>query len=352
MKRLLLLIGFFAVVTPAFAEAASISRRDGYLLIWQAIRRPAVEVRETPFTDVPEGAPGFLEITYGKARGMIEDDDTAFYPDSPLYLDDALVWLFRTRNTEVYDPETEEGMGDVIDVEDVPELLKRYPIASLDPNTQLTEEQLMNLMRDLDQKLKEEIHEASLYSEKFQGKGTAFGEAFDMHQLTAAHRTFPANTFVKVTNIENGKSVTVRVNDRGPWVSGRDIDLSLASFLQIAERAKGKINVRFERVGDISFANVCGDERYQRRIGRDVLLNPGIPHRLKLGESINLSAEKYFVIRSVTYPDGTVTAFENWIDPEETFPFHPSVAGLYTFKIASARGSVRNLTMNVVACGQ
>ncbi len=269
-------------------------------------------------------------------------------------LSDALLWLFRTRNAEVVDPDTGDGMGDIIEMDDLPALLVKYPVASLEPDTALSEEQFMNIMRDLDQKMKDEEHEASLYSEKFQGKGTAFGESFDMNQLTAAHRTFPGNTLVKVTNVENNKSVVVRINDRGPYVVGRDMDLSLASFLQIADRAKGKIQVRFERMGDVTLVDNCAntESSYQRRIGQGVVLNPGIPNTLKLGESINLSAEKFFVMRSVLYPDGTMTPLENWIGPDETFPFTPSVTGNYTFKIGSANGRVREMTMNVVKCGQ
>ena len=86
------------------------------------------------------------------------------------------------------------------------------------------------MMRLLDQKLRDEVHEVSLYGEQFHGDGTAFGEKFDMYALTAAHRSFPHNTLVKVTNVENEKTVTVRINDRGPYVEGRDMDLSVAAF--------------------------------------------------------------------------------------------------------------------------
>ena len=67
---------------------------------------------------------------------------------------------------------------------------------------------------------------ASWYGQQHQGRPTASGEAFDMNKLTAAHRTLPFGTRLRVTNVENGKSVVVRVNDRGPHVSGRVLDLS------------------------------------------------------------------------------------------------------------------------------
>ena len=74
---------------------------------------------------------------------------------------------------------------------------------------------------------------ASWYGPGFHGRQTANGERFNQGALTAAHRSFPHNTLVKITNAENGKSVTVRINDRGPFVQGRDMDLSLASFVLI-----------------------------------------------------------------------------------------------------------------------
>ncbi|MES2765984.1 MAG: septal ring lytic transglycosylase RlpA family protein [Bacteroidota bacterium] len=67
---------------------------------------------------------------------------------------------------------------------------------------------------------------ASYYADKFDGRTTANGEIFDQNELTAAHRTFPFGTVLKVTNIKNNRSVVVRVNDRGPFAEGRILDLS------------------------------------------------------------------------------------------------------------------------------
>lgn len=70
---------------------------------------------------------------------------------------------------------------------------------------------------------------ASWYGPDFHGKRTASGERFDMNDLTAAHRTLPFGTRVRVRNTRNGREVVVRINDRGPWISGRIIDLSKAA---------------------------------------------------------------------------------------------------------------------------
>jgi rare lipoprotein A len=72
----------------------------------------------------------------------------------------------------------------------------------------------------------EQTGEASSYGQEFQGKTTANGEKFDKNDLTAAHPTLPLGTKAKVTNLKNGRSVDVRINDRGPYVKGRDIDVS------------------------------------------------------------------------------------------------------------------------------
>jgi rare lipoprotein A len=87
---------------------------------------------------------------------------------------------------------------------------------------------------------------ASWYGGKFQGRRTASGEIFDTRQLTAAHKSLPFGTWVLVTNLENGRSVTVRINDRGPFVAGRVIDLSLAAASAIGLAGRGVAAVRLE----------------------------------------------------------------------------------------------------------
>lgn len=89
---------------------------------------------------------------------------------------------------------------------------------------------------------------ASWYGKKFQGKKTASGEKFDMHKLTAAHRTLPFGTRVKVTRIDNGKNVVVKINDRGPFVEGRIIDLSKAAAKKLDMINTGVARVRIKVV--------------------------------------------------------------------------------------------------------
>jgi rare lipoprotein A len=74
---------------------------------------------------------------------------------------------------------------------------------------------------------------ASWYGDDYHGKRTANGEIYNQYKLTAAHRTLPFNTLVRVTNLKNGRSVVVRINDRGPFIRGRIIDLSYAAAGEI-----------------------------------------------------------------------------------------------------------------------
>lgn len=89
---------------------------------------------------------------------------------------------------------------------------------------------------------------ASWYGHQFNGRKTANGERFDMNAMTAAHRTLPLACFIRVTNKDNGKSVIVKVNDRGPYVGNRILDLSYAAAQQIGIVGKGMGNVTIERV--------------------------------------------------------------------------------------------------------
>lgn len=93
-----------------------------------------------------------------------------------------------------------------------------------------------------------EVGMASWYGPTFHGKSTANGETYDQNELTAAHKTLPFNTVVKVTNLENGKSVTVRINDRGPYVGNRIIDVSRAAAEHLEMIGPGTAEVRLELV--------------------------------------------------------------------------------------------------------
>jgi len=87
---------------------------------------------------------------------------------------------------------------------------------------------------------------ASWYGVPYHGRSSANGEIYDMEKLTAAHRTLPFDTWVEVTNLSNNKRVDVRITDRGPFVNGRIIDLSLAAAREIDMVAAGIVRVRIK----------------------------------------------------------------------------------------------------------
>lgn len=89
---------------------------------------------------------------------------------------------------------------------------------------------------------------ASYYGKKFHGRRTANGETFNNNALTAAHKTLPFGTKVKVTHLRNRKSVVVRINDRGPFIRGRVIDLSVAAAKKIGLTRTGVARVKLELI--------------------------------------------------------------------------------------------------------
>lgn len=110
-----------------------------------------------------------------------------------------------------------------------------------------------------------EVGTASWYGPDFHGRPTASGETYDMYQLTAAHRTLPFGTRVVVVNRDNGRSVTVRVNDRGPFVRGRIVDLSYGAARELGMVEAGLARVELYVAGDASRA--AGRQRFTVQAG-------------------------------------------------------------------------------------
>ncbi|WP_274427944.1 septal ring lytic transglycosylase RlpA family protein [Desulfosarcina sp. BuS5] len=94
-----------------------------------------------------------------------------------------------------------------------------------------------------------QIGKASWYGKKFHGRKTASGEIYNMHAISAAHKTLPLGTWVSVSNLDNNKKINVRINDRGPFVKGRIIDLSYAAAKKIGIVGPGTARVRIVALG-------------------------------------------------------------------------------------------------------
>lgn len=111
---------------------------------------------------------------------------------------------------------------------------------------------------------------ASWYGRDFHGKKTANGERYDMYAMSAAHKTLPMPSLVRVTNLENGRSVVVRVNDRGPFVKSRLIDLSYAAAKELGYDNKGTARVRVQVIGNNNSAPVSAAAPRQPALPRAV----------------------------------------------------------------------------------
>jgi len=127
----------------------------------------------------------------------------------------------------------------------------------------------------------EVVHEetqASYYHDKFNGKKTASGDVFSNKKYTAAHKTLPFGTKIRVTNLSNDEEVIVEVNDRGPFAKGRQLDLSKTAFMDLTHhRSHGTLKVRIEVLPD-------NYEEKRSEIEDEINLIAGIPDNLDLNE--------------------------------------------------------------------
>jgi len=153
-----------------------------------------------------------------------------------------------------------------------------------------------------------EIGLASFYSDKYDGKITASGEVFDQSKLTAAHRTFPFGTRVKVINIKNKRSVEVIINDRGPFVKERVIDLSKSAADILGFVSKGTAMVKVEVVSLGKINNIDNKQKAPNKITqnkKDIIVNTIEQNKI---EYYKISSQKIapsgFGIQIASYKDG------------------------------------------------
>lgn len=150
----------------------------------------------------------------------------------------------------------------------------------------------------------QEVGVASWYGEPFHGRLTANGERYDMHTYTAAHRLYPFGTRLRVINLDNGRSVTVRINDRGPFVRGRVIDLSLAAATDLGMVPNGTARVRLERLS-VPVSLASEESAYTVQVGAFVeeTTARGLQRRLSAGypdvlvSSVRMDGSTYYRVR-------------------------------------------------------
>ena len=110
---------------------------------------------------------------------------------------------------------------------------------------------------------------ASYYGEAFNGRPTANGEIFDMNAYTAAHKTLPFGTLVEVTNLENGRKVIVRINDRGPFIGNREIDVSKAAAIALDMLSGGVVRVRLRRIDPNNMGSFTSTETSEKSFNQE-----------------------------------------------------------------------------------
>ncbi|MGB7370711.1 septal ring lytic transglycosylase RlpA family protein [Erythrobacter sp.] len=173
----------------------------------------------------PDETNDFDEAVFTPASQMEVDgaDEAAFDPDAP----------FVTHFRPVVEP-----LGP-----DLSDLDLRVPDHAVDLEAFEPPLESTDVLKDLGAGV------ASYYGRRFHGRRTANGERFNMNALTAAHRTLPFGSKVRVINPRNGREVTVRINDRGPFTGGRVIDLSRAAAERIGLIKRGHVRVELELIG-------------------------------------------------------------------------------------------------------
>lgn len=143
----------------------------------------------------------------------------------------------------------------------------------------------------------DQVGGASWYGTKFHGRTTSSGEPYDMYELTAAHRSLPIPTYVRVTNLQNGKSSIVRVNDRGPFHPNRIIDLSFAAAVKLGFERKGTARVRVESLAATSAVGDDASARHARFFVDTGIYANARSARGARDEVTALTARNAFVVR-------------------------------------------------------
>ncbi|RLB63907.1 MAG: septal ring lytic transglycosylase RlpA family lipoprotein [Deltaproteobacteria bacterium] len=161
---------------------------------------------------------------------------------------------------------------------------------------------------------------ASWYGKKFHGRKTSNGETYDMYAMTAAHKTLPMNVYLKVTNLDNGRSTVVRVNDRGPFVRSRIIDLSYTAANELGVVGPGTAPVRIEALGYRDDAQSGTTPHYTQLASYDVG-----PFMVQVG-AFTVKENAYRLAEKLKSQYGSSAVVEGWVNGQK---FYRVRVGLY-----------------------
>lgn len=336
------------------------------------------------FPDVVHGTWYAKFVAKAKNLGIVSGDgDTGlFRPGDTINLAEILKILLETNDIQLRTEEemerppyadvpTDAWFAPYFDYADSITLLEEDEDYNVFPATPVTRGLMAQLMYQLHMKPEGyQEGEASYYGEKFHGKGTASGEVFDASLFTAAHRTLPFGTWLKVRNLANGKETYVRVNDRGPYAGeNRIIDLSKAAFEAIASLSSGVINVSITPVdgppggSDVQAAASCPEapalKYYSKNTFENITLNASLPNvhledEVFLVEGTSASTEKYVSVFLVDDNDKQYT-FATETGESGSFSIDFAFPGTGDYKVGILPGQfgtsiVENVTVLPLTC--
>ena len=162
---------------------------------------------------------------------------------------------------------------------------------------------------------------ASWYGKKFHGRKTSNGETYDMYAMTAAHKTLPMNVHLKVTNLDNGRSTVVRVNDRGPFVRSRIVDLSYSAAKELGVVGPGTAPVSIEALGYRDDDRTGATPQYRQPVSYDVG-----PFLVQVG-AFSVKENAYRLAEKLKSQYGSSTVAEGWVNGQK---FYRVRVGLYS----------------------
>jgi rare lipoprotein A (peptidoglycan hydrolase)/uncharacterized protein YkwD len=322
----------------SYRPDAKVNRAEALKIILLGSNILVPEIAEQDiFPDVLYGTWYGKYVAKAKNKGIVSGDgDTGmFRPGDTINLAEIVKILLETNDIEpVYemsrrpyaDVPTEAWFAPYFAYADSIALLEEDDEYNVFPATPVTRGLMAQLMYQLQMKPEGyQEGEASYYGEKFHGKGTASGEVFDASEFTAAHRTLPFDTWLKVRNLANDMEVYVRVNDRGPYAGeNRIIDLSKAAFESIASLSSGVIQVSITPVSgppggsnDTQASADCPDKPelkyFSENTFENIILSASLPNTF-------LADEVFFLTGISASSQSEVSVFLA-DDNENQFPF-------------------------------
>ncbi|MDP2643221.1 MAG: septal ring lytic transglycosylase RlpA family protein [Candidatus Peregrinibacteria bacterium] len=243
-----------------FKSKQKISRAEAlkiFILASKAVQEAdIVEINESPLSDVPADSWFAPYVAIAKEKGIISGySDGTFQPDKTINLAESLK-IFLSSYPDLEYPSTDDIFADAVSTDwfaKYAAYAKQKTLVNItlenkiDPNQDMTRGYMAEIIyRKIinDTVNLVEFGKATYYGNGANGANTASGEKLDNASFVAAHKTLPFGTIVEVTNLATGKSIQVKIIDRGPYGHGRIIDLSLGAFAALADLSVGVINVQ------------------------------------------------------------------------------------------------------------